>query len=491
MNQRITTASSDERRFDRGAWLLLLFGLVFLALDLAQLAYRFSLPTEGWLVRDSDLGTGSHDYPLSQNLVGAQSALQPGDALHIIGGIPADELINADTPIIRHPVGWQVGGRVTVVAIRDGQALTFDIPIVNWTFAAWWKSNFDDTISAVNWIAALILMSVGLFTFFNRPHILAARFLFLFGVAHFAENLSSSLPDAIGSNFDLSATLGKALFSFVIYAYLFGPALLGFALTFPHPKAFVQRRPSWLLAPFLIGSISPLLLLINPGLAAIGFPITLGMVIGAIVSLIHSARTMRDRISRAQLRWAVGGVVGGLALFLLNYPIGLPSPIYEALLSLASMGLPVMGVSLAIAIFRYRLFDIDIIIRRTLIYAVLTGLLALVYFGSVILLQQIFRFLTGQSSEIAIIISTLGIAALFVPSRRGVQEGIDRRFYRRKYDAAKVLAAFGATARDEVELDKLKGELVSVVSETMQPASVSLWLKESHTLTQSRQDGKK
>ena len=134
-------------------------------------------------------------------------------------------------------------------------------------------------------------------------------------------------------------------------------------------------------------------------------------------------------------------------------------------------------VSIGVAILRYRLWDIDVVIRRTLVYALLTGLLALAYFGSVLALQAIFSALTGETqSALVTVLSTLVIAALFVPLRRRVQGAIDRRLYRRKYDSARTLAAFGATLRDETNLDQLTAHLTDVVDETMQPLSVGLWL---------------
>ncbi len=150
--------------------------------------------------------------------------------------------------------------------------------------------------------------------------------------------------------------------------------------------------------------------------------------------------------------------------------------VYPLVLALTFWGFPAM---IGVAVFKYRLYDIDVVIRKTLVYSVLTGLLALIYFGGVILLQRLFGALTGvEQSTLAVVVSTLVIAALFTPLRHRIQDWIDRRFFRKKYDAQQVLAQFALTARDETDLDALTGELARVVQETVQPEHVSIWLRQ-------------
>jgi hypothetical protein len=183
---------------------------------------------------------------------------------------------------------------------------------------------------------------------------------------------------------------------------------------------------------------------------------------------------------RLQLKWVVYTAALTATSFLASFvfPHAVPRVVDDAVFLLGVAAFAAIPVAAGIAILRHRLYDIDVIINRTLVYGALTATLVLVYVASIASLQQLFRALTGQESQLAVVASTLAIAALFGPLRRRVQSFIDRRFYRKKYDAAKVLEAFGGRLRDETDLDALSGELVGVVRETVRPSHASLWLRE-------------
>ena len=215
------------------------------------------------------------------------------------------------------------------------------------------------------------------------------------------------------------------------------------------------------------------------------FPLVLLCGFACLISLV--VRFWRSRgVQSQQIKWfayavAVILIVQVLSEYVLDGPI-------TALLSL--LVAPLVPTAVGIAVLRYRLYDIDIIVNRTLVYGSLTAMLVALYLGCVATAQAIFRTLTGQEEQpqLAIVVSTLVIAALFNPVRRRIQSFIDRHFYRRKYDAAKTLEAFSAKLREETDLEALNSELVGVVRETMQPTHVCLWLRPD-TAQKGKQSG--
>ncbi len=308
--------------------------------------------------------------------------------------------------------------------------------------------------------------------------------------------------------------------NYTAYSYLVAPqplplaragfilAALGFALWFTtipllfllFPTGRLPSRRWWSVAALIVLAGTTLVTLLWRSPSAVLIPVaspfhkadTLGRwadnltstaIFVLIVAIAVSALSVIIRAVRAkgqerqQYKWlGLASILVVLAIFFNTELVPLLPGVFDALLEAAAFA----GVPLAvgIAVLRYRLWDIDVIIRKTAQYAVLTALLAAVYFVLVVVLQGIFSRATGQTSTAAVVLSTLAIAALFTPLRRAVQGVIDRRFYRRKYDAEQVLTRFAATARDETDLDRLTAELVRVIQETMQPEHVSVWLRE-------------
>ncbi len=202
---------------------------------------------------------------------------------------------------------------------------------------------------------------------------------------------------------------------------------------------------------------------------------------GVVASVVVRFRRSRG-VERQQMKWFTSAIVvllGGSLIFGAASELTGVRWLEDVGFVFSMAGLASLPATVGIAILRYRLYDIDVIVNRTLVYGSLTALLAAAYFGGVATTQAMFRALTGQEEQpqLAIVISTLVIAALFNPLRRRIQSFIDRRFYRRKYDARKTLEAFSAKLRDETDLDALNGALLAVVGETMQPAHASLWLR--------------
>jgi len=269
-------------------------------------------------------------------------------------------------------------------------------------------------------------------------------------------------------------------------------SIILFMMLFPNGRLV----PRWMGLFLLLGIISIVSSVFPPDLPfnSNNWPWWLNVLVplvnyGAVIfSQIYRYRRISTHIERQQTKWVVLGIISVLTGFIV-FPLifnGLfptlnqPNIPYYWILNLAyPVLLLLLPLSIGIAILRYRLWDIDRVINRTLVYGTLTAILALIYFGCVVLLQHLVNGVTGQvgQSPLVIVASTLAIAALFQPLRRRIQKIIDRRFYRSKYDAATTIANFSSALRDEVDLNTLSQHMVAVVQETMQPAHVSLWLR--------------
>jgi hypothetical protein len=460
----------------RSRWaprLYLIFVLVLLLTGIGQLAYRLSLPTDGWEV---SVASNLPGFTYIKNLMDAPSGLQPGDQVVGLEGVAADWQTFQGSDVLR--ASWRVGATLDYTIIRQGQEIEVPVTLVHWQTEKWLPASLRDPGKVAGLSSMVILLVLALFVYSRQPGNAAAG-TFLMIVAMF---VSSTLSDLVPMGFSvwLDPVAGSLQQKFLLY--LFGAllpfALIRFALVFPRPKPIQQRYP-WLANG--AGAIGLALYLLSPESFASWLWFISSFFI-ALAILSHNAFTMRDAVSRAQMRWGLGGIIIGfglVALMLLVSTFGLIELDPAFWNWLTALAFTVMGSMLAVAILRYRLFDLDIIIRRTLVYGLLTALLALVYFGSVVALQSVFAALTGERSTLAVVLSTLIIAALFSPLRGRLQAIIDRRFFRRKYDAAQALGGFAAAARDEVDLDQLAAALLQVVNETVQPASARLWLAPS------------
>jgi hypothetical protein len=245
--------------------------------------------------------------------------------------------------------------------------------------------------------------------------------------------------------------------------------LVGLAVTW-----IVSATTPGRLDPPLEAFENPLAVTGSPWYARVAIPIytvALVLIAAAGVSLVLRFRRSRGQ-ERQQFKW----LAAGAGFLVATMPFAAAFDFYGLAGGLFSLALVALPVAVGIAVLRYRLYDIDLIVRRTLVYGVLTAGLAGLYFAIVLALQQLFSSFAG-GSDLAIAGSTLAVAALFRPARRRVQAFVDRRFYRRRYDAEPMLQAFAGHLRDEIDLDALTAELTSVVVETMQPAHLSLWLR--------------
>ena len=307
----------------------------------------------------------------------------------------------------------------------------------------------------------------------DRMALFGAFMLVVFGGAA----LTSDVPRAV------AAAHPALWFPVHLFDYLGQVAFVVFFYVFPNGR-FVPRWTRWLAIAVALLYI-PNIFFPDSSLDLLGGPLFIGFLISLVIAQVYRYRWVSSPAQRQQTKWVVFGLAVALVGFamllaLANFVLSFEStgPLAEMAAETCVYGLIVLiPLSIGVAILRSGLYEIDILINRTLVYGSLTLMLIALYFGGIVLLQSAFVALAGERSTLAVVASTLLIAALFSPLRRRIQSFIDRRFYRRKYDARRTLEAFSTKLRDETDLEALNNELVGVVRETMQPEHVSLWLR--------------
>jgi hypothetical protein len=352
-----------------------------------------------------------------------------------------------------------------------------------------------------NTLNAVFFSTVGAFVASRRPENLVGWLLCLFALSESIQLFGAeyAIYALLAHPNSLPAGEATAWISSWILPIIIGLSVF-FILLFPTGRlpSGGWRPLAWLTVAFILvgaisgafdsGPVEGLGTIRNP-LGIDGFPNAYGAVADTMapVLLVAAAIALFMRLRRAegverqQIKWfayaAAATVIGLFLAYVIPTLTGGSLWFDRAGYAVLIAVIPAIPISIGIAILRYRLYDIDIIINRTLVYGSLTATLVALYFGGIVLLQGTFVALTGEQSTLAVVASTLAIAALFNPLRRRIQSFIDRRFYRSKYDARKTLEAFSVKLRDETDLQTLNNDLVGVVRETMQPAHVTLWLR--------------
>jgi hypothetical protein len=333
----------------------------------------------------------------------------------------------------------------------------------------------DYAAAVTGWDVAisLLMVFVGVFLFWRKSAewygLLVSLLLVAYGCS------------GIGNTLNAPQAVPPPLVLFVLLSLLAYPALGFFFVTFPNGRFW--PRWTWLIALLWVVQLveyllpSPYTKPFWPGwLSALDSLVVFG---STAAVQFYRYRRLYTPVERQQTKWLVFGFALGALVTSFSDLFTLDSPAYLLNVVFSGLGPMAFILSLGIAILRYRLWDIDTIINKALVYGLLTGILGALYAGLIIGLESVTGLVGGTTAQNpgVLVISTLAIAALFVPVRRRIQSFIDRRFYRRKYDAEKTLAAFSASLRNEVELEHLRVHLLTVVQETMQPAHVSLWLR--------------
>lgn len=416
--------------------------LAWIVLCTVLLGYRFTLPTDGWLAVEPD-GFDSNGFIVRQNVLGLASNLQPGDWITEINKVP---IVNG---LYIAPAGletaWRAGGSVDYTVQRDGQTIYIQVPFGRWSVGQVVAATVFATPATVfTWFGLIVFLLVSYYAFWRRPELPAATALMFLASFLFSIFLTMNiLPAMVADVLDPVANLGVVITILLTFSVLLPPALICFGLTFPHRKPMLRNHPWVGFVPYVVGAgvIAAFVMRVYvAGWIWVGFSLLI-----TIILLVHNGITMRDSISRGQMRWAVGGTLLGFALFGLAFtPLFFEgsslSPMGQMFSALSNLGFPVMGIGLAVAVLRYQLFDIDRIVNRALVYFGLTLSIIVLYVLVIGYLSYLFQ---SQGNFLISLAATGAVAVLFAPLHRSMQRGVNRLMYGERDEPYELLMRLG------------------------------------------------
>jgi signal transduction histidine kinase len=459
-----------ERRLGFAAWLVLLSGLALLLLSATQSVYRLTLPTDGWSFTSGAIGGPLEDHIIyTANEIGEPSPLQPGDRVLAVEGHAFETLLahaaTREPPMV---TGWRAGSTMRYLVQRGETAVALDVPLYRWRSTDLVRFTLGEPLLLV----ALVSGALGLFVLLRRPNELAARVLFMLTSVWLAAQLSEIVSWGLPELLNPPLWLVAVLFSNWIYGGLFAPTLLLLTLTFPQPKVFVLRRPG-VLAVGLYSALPLAAVLFGPQ-PVLGWAWTVTCALLSLISVLHTMFTASDAVSRAQVRWAGLGVAAVALNFLLEATAGFglyPASVQGVLPLLAPLLLLLFPLTLAVAILRYRLFAIDLILSRALVYALLTLCVVGIYIGVVTYLGALLR---SEDSLLASLVATGIVAVVFQPLRLRLQRGVERLLFGQRSEPYTVIATLGRQLDTARAPDAVFGAIVATIGQSLKLPYVAI-----------------
>jgi len=457
-------------RLDLATWAVLILGALLVLASAVQLAYRLTLPTDGWSFSSGAIGSELQDtITYDANLLGRPSPLRPGDFVLAVEGRPYHELLH-NAAVLGSPLiaDWGTRDEARYLVRRGDRSVELSVPLYRWQFQDLARLALTNAAGP----ARLLDLAIGLFVLLRRPREPAARLLFLLAVVWLTLFISDIVLWGLPEIIHPPVWLVAVIFSNWLYGGLAAPTVLLLALTFPRPKPFVQRH----LLPLTIGvySVLPLLLLLFGVQARFGWLWTAVCAALSLVSVVHTLWTTTDPVARLQLRWAGLGL-SGLALGVLLAALGgfaLFPPAVAGLLPLLDPLLQLaFPAALAVAILRYRLFAIDTIISRALVYGALTLCVVGLYIGVVTYLGVLLR---SEDDLLASLIATGVITVVFQPLRATLQRAVDRLLFGQRDEPYRVIASLGQQLTSSQTPDAMFTTIVETIGQRLRLPFVAI-----------------